>query len=260
MAMLAGCGPAEPARTDRPAEPMAIPTGRLAQWLRPLAEDPEDAETWLALAQAASFEWQDADTAERCVRRVLSSPRASATTQSLAWRVRGDIHVHAQRHDQARAMYAQALVLAETAAVHRSLVHLEGHRGNLAAAASHAQRAWALDPQDPIAGLLLAALLRRNGAIADSESVYARSCALAEVDADLRPRSGEGDAHCCIVFNGAGYWAVAGRLDRALDLLDRFVAIPAHRHITQGDLRSDPDFTALHGMPRFERLLAGLPP
>ena len=60
-----------------------------------------------------------------------------------------------------------------------------------------------------------------------------------------------------ILYNAACGYARAGRSDRALDLLDRAVGTGrGYRAWIEGD----PDLDPLHGLPRYQQILARLPP
>jgi hypothetical protein len=61
-----------------------------------------------------------------------------------------------------------------------------------------------------------------------------------------------------VLFQAARVFIQSGENERALDLIERLITMPAS-DITAAYLRIDPSFAPLKGNPRFEKLIAGRP-
>lgn len=99
-----------------------------------------------------------------------------------------------------------------------------------------------LEPDNLRAHVLAPSVLHQIGRVEEARALAQRALAL-------------GGDEWSMLYNLACYHAFAGEHDVALDLLERATAAGG------GDpewLRQDPDLIALHGLPRFEALLAGI--
>jgi Flp pilus assembly protein TadD len=142
-----------------------------------------------------------------------------------------------------------ALPLADT---HRSLCHLYVMRRDWKNAAKHSGLAAETDPNDAVALLLHAAQLHRANEPQQAERVFNKALQIAGVDGQGKAKE---PVHCCVWYNAAGYRAVTGDADRALQMLQAFFDTPNHRHLTREQISDDPDFAELKKDPRFGELL-----
>jgi serine/threonine-protein kinase len=103
---------------------------------------------------------------------------------------------------------------------------------------------------------------------AQLRELVARALALAgrkqeaavQADSALKLRETTNDATIrgYVLFQAARVFIQSGENDRALDLLERLITMPAS-DVTAGYLRIDPSFAPLRGNPRFEKLIAKVP-
>jgi len=103
---------------------------------------------------------------------------------------------------------------------------------------------------------------------AQLRELLARALALAgrkqeaaiQADSALKLRETTNDATLkgYVLFQAARVFIQSGENERALDLLERLITMPAS-DITPGYLKIDPSFAPLKGNPRFEKLIAGKP-
>jgi serine/threonine-protein kinase len=103
---------------------------------------------------------------------------------------------------------------------------------------------------------------------AQLRELVARALALAgrkqeaaiQADSALKLRETTNDASIrpYVLFQAARVFIQSGENERALDLIERLITMPAS-DITAAYLRIDPSFAPLKGNPRFEKLIAGRP-
>ena len=93
-------------------------------------------------------------------------------------------------------------------------------------------------------GLALAYLGRKADAVREGERAVA-----------LLPISKDGYTGPYLQHQLARIYTLAGEPEKALDQLEPLLRVPYH--LSAGWLRIDPEFTALKGNPRFEKLRAG---
>jgi eukaryotic-like serine/threonine-protein kinase len=103
---------------------------------------------------------------------------------------------------------------------------------------------------------------------AQLRELLARALALAgrkqeaaiQADSALKIRETTNDATLkpYVLFQAARVFIQAGENDRALDLIERLITMPAS-DVTPAYLKIDPSFAPLKGNPRFEKLIAGKP-
>ena len=103
---------------------------------------------------------------------------------------------------------------------------------------------------------------------AQLRELVARALALAgrkqeaaiQADSALKLRETTNDATIrpYVLFQAARVFIQSGENERALDLLERLITMPA-TDVTAAYLRIDPSFAPLKGNPRFEKLIAGKP-
>jgi TolB-like protein len=103
---------------------------------------------------------------------------------------------------------------------------------------------------------------------AQLRELLARALALAgrkqeaavQADSALKLRETTNDATIkpYVLFQAARVFIQSGENERALDLLERLITMPAS-DVTPAYLRIDPSFAPLKGNPRFEKLIAGKP-
>jgi tetratricopeptide (TPR) repeat protein len=104
---------------------------------------------------------------------------------------------------------------------------------------------------------------------AQVRELVARAAALAgrkqeavmQADSALKLRETTNDASLrpYVLFQAARVFIQAGENDRALDLIERLITMPAS-DVTAAYLRIDPSFAPLKGNPRFEKLIARTAP
>ncbi|HEY4129856.1 MAG TPA: protein kinase [Gemmatimonadaceae bacterium] len=85
--------------------------------------------------------------------------------------------------------------------------------------------------------------------------------AILQADSALKLRETTNDASLrpYVLFQAARVFIQAGENDRALDLIERLITMPAS-DVTAAYLRIDPSFAPLKGNPRFEKLIARTAP
>ena len=103
---------------------------------------------------------------------------------------------------------------------------------------------------------------------AQLRELLARALALAgrkqeaaiQADSALKLRETTNDATLkpYVLFQAARVFIQSGENERALDLIERLITMPAS-DVTAAYLRIDPSFAPLKGNPRFEKLIAGKP-
>jgi serine/threonine-protein kinase len=129
------------------------------------------------------------------------------------------------------------------------------YKGNVSKARAYADTAaveirkgLAANPNDAqlhtFLGLMLAILGRKRDAAIESE----RGISLAVHDARNKPYHEHVFARALVI---------AGDYERAIDMLEQLLAVPYL--ISRASLKVDPNFAALRGNPRFERMIAGPP-
>lgn len=212
----------------------------------------DHAALWSAYGEYLRFYVHDAELARQAFNRALEAPRQDPQARAFALRGLGELAAHAGRDADALRCFEASLALCPLADTHRSLCHFHGSRGNHAAAAVHARRAVAADPGDPIALLQYAGQAQRAGQRAAAAAAFARAleCAGCSVEGP-----GEEPVHCCVLYNAAGYCALADDRAACLRWLDAFFRTPNHRHLSRQDVWNDPDFVALHEDAAFRALL-----
>jgi adenylate cyclase len=221
-----------------------LPEGTAAA-SRALDLAPDLAEAHMAQGHLRSLAG-DADGARRAFERALELNPALFD----AWN-------NYARHCYARGEHARAAELFERA--HRvrptdfaplvfvaSALHAAGDEAGARAMARRAAegllRQCELEPDNVRAHYLTPSVLHQAGRVDEARALAQRALAL-------------GGDEWSTLYNLACYHAYAGETEQALDLLERATASGG------GDpewLRHDPDLASLHGLPRFEAMLAGI--
>lgn len=244
LAELAASGVAAERREDFAAAGAAY--GRAIQRF------PRHAQAWAQYGEYLRFYAHDEARAQAAFERAVQAPVADPAAVAFALRGLGDMA--GRRGDLPRAIQylAQSLEICPLADTHRTLCHLHGCAGDFERAAFHSQRAVELAPDDPIALLLHASQLKRNGRSAEAQAAFERALRLAGCD----PGGGhEAPVHCCVLLNAAGFHAVCGEREQALKMLAAFFDTPNHRHLPRTHFLEDPDFAALRSDSAFTGLL-----
>ena len=214
---------------------------------------PEYALAWSYYGEYLRFYGADPEAAARAFRRAVAAPYTDKRATAFAWRGLAEIAQHQGSVDEAIRLLHKSIDLMPLAATHRSLSALlaTAYR-DFAGAAEHASLALQLVPDDPLALLQYAVQLVRLGKPVEGRSAFVRALELGGCD-ERGPS--EKPVHCCILYNAACYYAVAGTNELALVMLQEFFKTPEHRHISREDLEADPDLEGLRQDPRFLELI-----
>jgi tetratricopeptide (TPR) repeat protein len=212
-------------------------------YLRATIEFEDHASAWTHYGEYLRFWKHDLPKAEAAFLRALAAPVSDTRSLAFAWRGLAEISRERRDVDAAIAFLAKSLALHPLADTHRSLSALYAtERHDFVLAEKHARAAVKLQPDDPIALLQLAVQAWRANQQEDAERAFHEALRIAGCD-----ESGAADhaVHCCVLYNGACYWAVRGDRVRALAMLRAFFATPNHRHLTRDEILADPDFASL---------------
>jgi tetratricopeptide (TPR) repeat protein len=213
---------------------------------------PSSAKAWCHYGEYLRFYAHDSARARDAFVRSVTASENDPAAKALAWRGLGEIEQSAGNTDTALAHFLASVQIHPLADTHRSICHLQGHRGNMEEAAKHAALAVELSKDDPIALLLYAAQLERLGKREEGRAAFAKGLKLGGCEPD---GSHDGAVHCCVLFNAAGYYAVCGDKPGMLRMLEAFFKTPNHRHVTREQCLTDPDFKAFVKDPAFLKLL-----
>jgi serine/threonine-protein kinase len=139
-----------------------------------------------------------------------------------------------------------------TAIVRAQLYHWRGDSAASRAWGDSAQRHFAdqlrSNPEDPTRHAVRGLALAYAGRFAEAVSEGERGVA-------LRPIAQDAEFGPYYLHQLARIYLLVGQPAKAMDLLERLLAIPYY--LSPAWMRIDPDFKALHGDPRFERLAGG---
>ncbi|GMV82397.1 MAG: hypothetical protein AMXMBFR7_35810 [Planctomycetota bacterium] len=226
--------------------------GADAAYAEGLSRFADHAALWSACGEFLRFYVHDAELARQAFERALDAPYPDLQARAFALRGLGELAAHAGRDVDALRCFEASLALCPLADTHRSLCHFHGSRGNHPAAADHARRAVAADPGDPIALLQYAGQAQRAGQRDSAAAAFARALERAGCSVD---GPGEEPVHCCVLYNAAGYCALADDRAACLRWLEAFFRTPNHRHLSRKDVWNDPDFAALREDAAFRALL-----
>jgi tetratricopeptide (TPR) repeat protein len=221
-------------------------------YARALEAFPENAEVWAAWGEHLRFYAHEFPASKAAFERALKMAGASANSQAFAQRGLGEIAMKNGDAQSAIKYFEESLKALPLADTHRSLCHLYGTMQNFDRAALHARRAVELQPDDPISVLLLAAQLARAGDRAQGEIEFDKALTFAGL---RRDGTAGHPVHCCVLYNAAGFLAVSGDHEAALNMLRAFFETPNHRHLTRQEIENDPDFAPLKAGLEFPTLL-----
>jgi tetratricopeptide (TPR) repeat protein len=238
--------------------------GRLA-WI--LGDFSEAARHWSIVARSNSPRWRD--TTRRSMNDALFAVRLRTepgvavprpSDQRHLWRIWMDAPPAPPVWQARNRDLIAAEVYRDENHVAAKLMLNAGRTRELAAAYGSAVGLLGLRPGQPprIDQLsetpVVALALRQAGRTAEADRL------LREADAAVRATYRRGRVPFWFDADAAAIWAVQGRADEALAMLER-AADRGWTHAGSTDLRNvndEPAFRALHGLPRFERIRARL--
>ena len=169
---------------------------------------PEYALAWSYYGEYLRFYSADPEAAARAFRRAIAAPYTDKRATAFAWRGLAEIAQHQGSVDEAIHLLHKSIDLMPLAAAHRSLSALLATAyHDFAGAAEHASLALQLVPDDPLALMQYAVQLVRLGKPVEGRSAFVRALELGGCD---ERGSSAKPVHCCILYNAACYYAVAG--------------------------------------------------
>ncbi len=209
--------------------------------------------SWAALGEHLRFYTSESGAAKKAFESAIRARDQEPQAAAFAWRGLGELAAKAGKPAEAAALMLKSLQAKPLADTHRSLCHLYVMQRDWKNAADHARRAAALDPDDPIALLLYAAQLERSGDHKAGVEQASKAMSLAGLNSQGKHAA---PVHCCVFYNLAGYYAVSRDSARALAMLESFFKTPNHRHLTEDEIKNDPDFIELRKSEEFKQLIS----
>jgi tetratricopeptide (TPR) repeat protein len=209
---------------------------------------PQHARAWAHYGEFQRFYKHDDTAARNSFKKALDAGVPDAESAAYSWRGLGVLAEKSGDTATAIQYYNKSLAAKPLSDTHRSLCDLYGFQRDFAKAAEHARLAAEIDPDDPIALLLYATQLERAGRQSEGIEAFKRAIKLGGCDDQGRHAQ---PVHCCVLYNSAGYYAVCGKTDGALNMLAAFFETPNHRHLSRQYLLDDPDFVEMKKDQRF---------